>query len=234
MARRRIALLPGATLALSLLLSGLFAGSVAAGGGCHAGLERDAAETSIRLIRNCFDPLLARVPTGATVTFLNGDQQTHSVTGASNTWGTYEPIAQGERAVYLFTKAGVFPYFCIIHPGMIGAVIVGDGSPGAGGSSVEHVSTGTAAAIATSAPASTSRATPAPTRDPAASAAAVAAPARPADGGGSGASSDASNAAAASPTAPTGLLIFGLLGVLLAAGAAYGFGLFPRRRPSPR
>ena len=232
MARRRIALLPGAALALSLLLSSLFAGWVAAGGGCHAGLERDAAETTVRLITNCFDPLVARVPVGAEVTFLNVDSQTHSVTGASNTWGTYEPLDQRETAVYRFTSAGVFPFFCIIHPGMIGAIVVGDGAPGAGGSSVDLVSTGAAAVAATKAPAPKATPQPTPTATPAPASAAAVAPAPPADGGGSAASSDASNAASA--TAPTGLLIVGLLGVLLAAGAAYGFGLFPRRRPSAR
>jgi hypothetical protein len=29
---------------------------------------------------------------------------------------------------YRFQNSGVFPYFCLIHPGMVGAVVVGDGT----------------------------------------------------------------------------------------------------------
>ena len=33
----------------------------------------------------------------------------------------------GEKVSYTFSEEGVFPYVCILHPGMIGAIVVGDG-----------------------------------------------------------------------------------------------------------
>jgi hypothetical protein len=29
---------------------------------------------------------------------------------------------------YTFEEVGVFPYFCVFHPAMVGAVVVGDGA----------------------------------------------------------------------------------------------------------
>jgi hypothetical protein len=36
---------------------------------------------------------------------------------------------------YTFEEAGVYPYVCTWHPGMVGTVVVGDGSGGAIGTS---------------------------------------------------------------------------------------------------
>jgi hypothetical protein len=32
----------------------------------------------------------------------------------------------GQRITYRFSTSGVYPYFCFFHPGMVGAVVVGD------------------------------------------------------------------------------------------------------------
>jgi hypothetical protein len=34
---------------------------------------------------------------------------------------------QGETVSYRFDQDGVYPYSCLIHPGMVGAIVVGDG-----------------------------------------------------------------------------------------------------------
>ena len=220
MARRRLLLLPSVAVALGMLLATLAVGVATGGMGCHAGIERDADETQVRLVSSCTDPLVARVPVGGVVTFTNDDTFPHAVTGAANAWGTYDELNSGQSVAYRFTSSGVFPYFCYIHPGMIGAIVVGDGSPGEGGSSVQRAasSAGTQAA-ATLAP--TPRPTPQPTAAPTASlAAAAAAPMVPPP-------TDSGNA---SLSAPTSLLMIALLTVLLAAGVAYGFGLLPGRR----
>ena len=223
MARRRLTLLLATALPSALLLMVITANVAAGGAGCHAGLERDAEETTVQLVGSCMDPLVARVPTGAVVTFVNTDSMPHAITGAANRWGRYDHFGRGESVAYRFTQVGVYPYFCYIHPGMVGAIVVGGGGGASSGETVQRVTSATAPA--TTAPTKTTieptiEPTAIPTPEPTATAAAAAAPTSPTGG--------------SSPTGPNSLLTLGLLAVLLGAGAAYGFGLLPGRRASPR
>ena len=54
------------------------------------------------------------------------DQQDHTVTGLGFAWGSNRNLGPGASITYRFSRAGVYPYTCIIHPGMVGAVVVGD------------------------------------------------------------------------------------------------------------
>ena len=83
------------------------------------------------LEKRCFEPTVVRVDAGQTVTFTNKDPDAHAVTGVANSWGTYDELGQGDTVSYQFDEAGVFPYFCVLHPSMVGAVVVGDGVPAA-------------------------------------------------------------------------------------------------------
>ncbi|MGH2723603.1 MAG: cupredoxin domain-containing protein [Actinomycetota bacterium] len=58
-------------------------------------------------------------------------------------------VAAGANVSYVFGTEEVFPYFCAYHPGMVGAVVVGEGTlrpadaagasePAGGGTSVER------------------------------------------------------------------------------------------------
>jgi hypothetical protein len=58
------------------------------------------------------------------VTWTNRDKVEHTVTGVGREWGDYEPMMEGGTANNRFDKAGVYPYFCVFHPGMVGAVVV--------------------------------------------------------------------------------------------------------------
>ena len=114
-------------------LAGILAGVLlvspasAGGGGCHEPEQSDAAVTTVRLSENCVGPTVARVDPGATVTFVNRDPLPHTVTGANLLWGSLEELQLGDTLEATFDTAGVYPYVCILHPGMIGAVVVGDG-----------------------------------------------------------------------------------------------------------
>jgi plastocyanin len=104
------------------------AAPVGAGGTCHVAPDPfDARTRDIPMEKLCFAPVVARVPRGATVTWINRDPTPHTVTGIGEAWGSYDEITDGERVSYSFDDEGVFPYYCIIHPGMAGAVVVGDG-----------------------------------------------------------------------------------------------------------
>lgn len=99
-----------------------------AGGGCHAVDTSEmttAATTEVVMLGNCFKPTVAHVPLGAAVGWVNKDPTGHTVTGVG--WGSFDEYgtAAKMRKVW-FDQAGVYPYYCLLHPGMAGAVVVGD------------------------------------------------------------------------------------------------------------
>jgi plastocyanin len=104
----------------------------AAAGGFCAGYngERvtDAAGDKVVMRDNCFGPTVARVERGGTVRFVNQDPEAHAVGGTAGSFGDmHKPIGPSKSVAFTFERDGIFPYVCILHPGMAGAVVVGDG-----------------------------------------------------------------------------------------------------------
>jgi hypothetical protein len=79
--------------------------------------------------RFCFAPAVVHVTPGQTVTWTNAEWVEHTVTGVARSFGDYESLAKDRSVSHRFDQAGTFPYFCAFHPGMVGAVVVGDGAP---------------------------------------------------------------------------------------------------------
>lgn len=128
---RRILLLVGATLSALVFLSG----PASAGGGCHAGATQGSGEV-VEMVDACFTPTTLRIEPGDSVTFVNSDPMIHNV--VANGWGHFDDLDQGDRFRVSFDDAGVYPYACTYHPGMTGAIVVGDGT-GAGNGPVVTV-----------------------------------------------------------------------------------------------
>ena len=67
---------------------------------------------------------------GDTVVWKNGDQDKHTVTsgtledGPDGIFGGTEFLVPGEFYSFTFTEKGLYPYFCLIHPWMTGAITV--------------------------------------------------------------------------------------------------------------
>jgi len=103
---------------------------VRAGGGCHAGGDgsgyTEGPATVIRMDTCSFAPTVVRVPEGTTIRFLNTATVQHQVIGRADSWGTVLLDPGDERSVR-FDDAGTYPYMCPLHPGMIGAIVVGSG-----------------------------------------------------------------------------------------------------------
>jgi plastocyanin len=108
----------------------------AGGGGCHDPRITDEAATEVVTIGSCFEPSIARIEPGQSVTWANWDKQEHNVVGQNGSWGDYEPISDGGEVTQRFENAGTYAYSCLFHPGMIGVIVVGDGK---GGGSVSGV-----------------------------------------------------------------------------------------------
>jgi plastocyanin len=80
------------------------------------------------LSTDAFSPNPIQVNVGSTVTWTNNDSQAHTVnSGNSPTQsGLFDSpiIAPQATFEYTFTEAGEVPYFCILHPNMVGTLSV--------------------------------------------------------------------------------------------------------------
>ncbi|HLZ71032.1 MAG TPA: nuclear transport factor 2 family protein [Dehalococcoidia bacterium] len=82
------------------------------------------AQTRVRISGFTFMPPVIRVSVGATVTWQNDDADAHTVT-TDDTSMDSGVIEEDVSATLTFPAAGDFAYYCTIHPGMRGRVVVG-------------------------------------------------------------------------------------------------------------
>jgi plastocyanin len=132
MIRRLAAIASIVPLALLLGLASLAAAPVAlAGDPCYHGFDlpnrSEAATVDIKAMPCAFGPTIAHVPVGATVTWYNGEEFNHLITGANQEWGSRDTeLKPGQQVSYRFATAGVYPYACALHRGMSGVIVVGN------------------------------------------------------------------------------------------------------------
>ena len=88
---------------------------------------------SSSLTDTAFQPNPVQVSVGNTVTWTNNDSQPHTVTSGSNgqpdnkfnSSPNFSPLLNpGQTFSFTFTQAGDYPYFCMLHPNMVGTVSV--------------------------------------------------------------------------------------------------------------
>ena len=86
------------------------------------------APGSSSLTTDAYQPNPVQVSTGATVTWTNNDAQPHTATSGENATpdGTFDSgiLAPAATFEHTFTAAGEYPYFCMLHPNMVGTVSV--------------------------------------------------------------------------------------------------------------
>jgi plastocyanin len=102
------------------------AAGASGGGGCGRAVS-DARGTSVRIKNFCFLPTILRVRPGEAVTFDNRDGFSHVVLGANAVWGSFSQVRSRHSVTFRFVRTGVYPYVCTYHPGMVGAIVVGNG-----------------------------------------------------------------------------------------------------------
>jgi plastocyanin len=130
------------------------AGPAVAGGGCHSDLTQGTGDT-VEMRDACFTPSIIRVDPGSEVTFVNKDPMGHNLW--ANGWGHYDDMLHRDTYTTRFAQPGIYPFACAYHPGMNGAVVVGNGV-GAGSGEVVSVAPASddAAPAAKARPAATS------------------------------------------------------------------------------
>ena len=77
----------------------------------------------------CYIPHMVTIDVGGEVMWNNIDAMAHTVTAGTPTEGLSEHfdsglVAPGAMFSHEFTEAGTFDYFCMVHPWMVGAVMV--------------------------------------------------------------------------------------------------------------
>ena len=98
----------------------------AAGGGCHDPEATESSASMVELRGACFTSTVTHVDPGQELAFVNRDDYSHNVVGLGAQWGDLEGMGKGETRRFTFGKTGLFPYACTFHPGMVGAVVVGN------------------------------------------------------------------------------------------------------------
>lgn len=70
-----------------------------------------------------FSPASLTVKAGTTVTFINHDDDAHTV---DSTQGKFKSstLNKGDQFEFRFTEAGEYPFYCRFHPKMTGKIIV--------------------------------------------------------------------------------------------------------------
>jgi plastocyanin len=124
--------------AATAILIAPWAGPAWAGGGCHKPLTEGRGDT-VEMKEACFGPSILSVDPGTEVTFVNRDAVVHNV--GANGWGEYDDMHPGDAFTATFRESGIYPFACSYHPGMTGAVVVGDGAGAGSGASVMGPST---------------------------------------------------------------------------------------------
>ena len=107
--RRRVLAGGTGTLALALVV--------------HRAVAQEKAEVIVD--HHDFAPKDLRVKAGTTVTWLNKDATPHNVVSTDTPRAFRSRIMNtNEKFEFTFAAAGSFPYYCALHPQMVGRVIV--------------------------------------------------------------------------------------------------------------
>jgi amicyanin len=92
-------------------------------GGAVMAAPVGAEDTAVKIENFTFGPQGVTVKAGTTVTWINDDDIPHTV--ASSTKAFKSKVLDSEdKFSFTFTTAGVYEYFCSLHPHMTGTIVV--------------------------------------------------------------------------------------------------------------
>ncbi|HJS68400.1 MAG TPA: plastocyanin/azurin family copper-binding protein [Nitrososphaera sp.] len=93
-----------------------------ASGGTKVSITQGAASKTT----DAYDPNPVQAKVGSKVTWTNDDSTPHTATSGKDSKpdGTFDSstLAQGKSFSFTFEEAGEYPYFCTLHPTMVGTV----------------------------------------------------------------------------------------------------------------
>jgi plastocyanin len=82
-----------------------------------------SATRNVKIDNFTFGPAEVTIPVGTTVIWANHDDIPHTVVSTDKAFKS-KVLDTDEKFSFTFSTPGTFPYFCSIHPKMIGKVVV--------------------------------------------------------------------------------------------------------------
>ena len=75
---------------------------------------------------NSYNPNPIEIKVGDTVTWINNDSSPHTVTSSSSKDINFDSdvLRRDETFSFTFDRKGEYPYFCTLHPSMVGTIVV--------------------------------------------------------------------------------------------------------------
>ena len=93
-----------------------------------AGSQAEAVANTIEISNFSFAPAVLTVPVGTTVTWVNDDDEPHTVVDSDTLFKSHA-LDTGDKFSFTFSTPGKFQYFCTIHAHMVGTVVVEASQP---------------------------------------------------------------------------------------------------------
>ena len=79
--------------------------------------------TTVHIRDDRFVPATLSIAPGTKVTFVNDDDDAHTVTADNGSWDS-EGLNQGEHWVHAFPTTGKIAYHCTVHPFMKATIVI--------------------------------------------------------------------------------------------------------------
>ena len=73
---------------------------------------------------NSYNPNPIEIKVGDMVTWINDDSSPHTVTSSNDSTFDSDIMRRGETFSFTFDNVREYPYFCTLHPSMVGTVVV--------------------------------------------------------------------------------------------------------------
>ena len=90
----------------------------------HAAADAPVTPNRIEIRNFMFMPKTLTVPVGAKVTWINRDEEPHTVVSANGRFAPSKALDSDDRYETTFSKPGTYVYYCTVHPFMTGTVVV--------------------------------------------------------------------------------------------------------------
>lgn len=81
-------------------------------------------EVQVRIVDFAFEPATITIRPGTTVVWTNDAPTQHTTASKEGSVWESKILEKGGVFSYTFDKSGEFPYWCTLHPSMLGTVIV--------------------------------------------------------------------------------------------------------------
>ena len=90
-----------------------------------ASAQQNPATAEVKIDNFSFSPNELKISAGTTVTWTNRDDIPHTVVSSDDPKAFKSKVMDtDEKFSFTFSKPGTYPYFCSVHPKMVGKVVV--------------------------------------------------------------------------------------------------------------